>query len=156
MPKVGGVLETSLYVNDLERSVKFYQSVFGFEPLFSDDRLCALSVADRQVLLLFKKGASAQALRIAGGIIPPSDGEGQLHVAFTISPDELESWERQLKERDIQLESRVRWERGGESLYFRDPDRHLIELVTPGCWAIDSSRSKPTLPRDHHEPEKAI
>ncbi|PYU59508.1 MAG: glyoxalase, partial [Acidobacteria bacterium] len=28
------------------------------------------------------------------------------------------------------------WELGGWSLYFRDPDRHLIELATPGTWSI--------------------
>ena len=36
----------------------------------------------------------------------------------------------------IDIESRYHWERGGYSLYFRDPDGHLIELVTPGCWTI--------------------
>jgi len=29
----------------------------------------------------------------------------------------------------------VKWSRGGESLYFRDPDDHLVELATPGIWA---------------------
>jgi catechol 2,3-dioxygenase-like lactoylglutathione lyase family enzyme len=28
----------------------------------------------------------------------------------------------------------VRWPRGGESIYFRDPDGHLVELATPGLW----------------------
>jgi catechol 2,3-dioxygenase-like lactoylglutathione lyase family enzyme len=25
--------------------------------------------------------------------------------------------------------------RGGHSIYFRDPDGHLLELATPGLWA---------------------
>ena len=29
----------------------------------------------------------------------------------------------------------MKWPRGGESLYFRDPDGHLVELATPGLWA---------------------
>ena len=24
--------------------------------------------------------------------------------------------------------------RGGESIYFRDPDGHVLELATPGLW----------------------
>ena len=30
----------------------------------------------------------------------------------------------------------MNWERGGQSIYFRDPDGHLVELATPGIWAI--------------------
>ncbi|MEP7038442.1 MAG: glyoxalase, partial [Acidobacteriota bacterium] len=34
------------------------------------------------------------------------------------------------------IESKVKWERGGTSIYFRDPDKHLLELATPGLWTI--------------------
>jgi catechol 2,3-dioxygenase-like lactoylglutathione lyase family enzyme len=36
----------------------------------------------------------------------------------------------------IAIEERTKWEGGGESLYFRDPDRHLLKVVTPGTWSI--------------------
>ena len=36
----------------------------------------------------------------------------------------------------IAIEEKKKWERGGQSLYYRDPDRHLIELATPGTWSI--------------------
>ena len=71
-PPVGGVLETALYVEDLTRSREFYQRVFGFATLFADERLCALNVADRQVLLLFKRGTSTQSMPTSGGTILPS------------------------------------------------------------------------------------
>ena len=32
----------------------------------------------------------------------------------------------------IAIEGRTKWPRGGESIYFRDPDGHLVELATPG------------------------
>ena len=136
MPQVGGVLETALYVEDLERSVRFYQSIFHFETLFFDQRLCALNVADRQVLLLFKRGADSQPSVIPGGTIPPTDGSGHLHLAFTIPAAEIEQWEKWLGQNGVSIESRVSWERGGQSLYFRDHDHNLLELVTPGCWSI--------------------
>ena len=37
MPTVNGILETALYVEDLERAVRFYRTVFGFEVLGCDD-----------------------------------------------------------------------------------------------------------------------
>ena len=32
------------------------------------------------------------------------------------------------------IEGRTRWLRGGESIYFRDPDGYHPELATPGLW----------------------
>ncbi len=34
------------------------------------------------------------------------------------------------------MEEKRAWELGGRSLYFRDLDRHLIEVATPGVWSI--------------------
>ena len=74
-------------------------------------------------------------MRTPGGTIPPHDGQGPLHIGFAISADELAAWEDRLLERGIAVESRITWSRGGTSLYFRDPDGHLLELLTPGLWA---------------------
>lgn len=134
--RVRGLLETSLYVENLERAGEFYQNLFGFSKLYRHKRCWAFSVADEHVLLLFKKGESRLPILTSGGIIPASEGGGQLHLAFAIMHEELEAWERRLKEYEVVLESKVRWQRGGTSLYFRDCDQHLIELVTPGCWSI--------------------
>ncbi len=88
-----------------------------------------MKAADRQVLLLFKKGGSTE-------MVSPHDGEGELHLAFAIAAAELASWEAWLAENEIAVEEKRIWERGGTSLYFRDPDRHLIEVATPGVWSI--------------------
>jgi catechol 2,3-dioxygenase-like lactoylglutathione lyase family enzyme len=136
MPQLTGVLETSLYVEDLERSIRFYQEVMQFRKLVGDERFGALQAARQQVLLLFKMGASTEPMVIDGGTIPPHDGSGQTHLAFAISVEELEPWERWLQQHQVVIESKVRWERGGQSIYFRDLDGHLLELVTPGCWSI--------------------
>ena len=129
-PKIDGILETSLYVSDVDRSVRFYEETFGFR-VISDfgKRGCAMHAGARQVLLLFKKGASRT-------IQSPHDGEGELHLAFAISPAELTNWELWLEQRGIAVEEKRNWDLGGWSFYFRDPDRHLIELATPGTWSV--------------------
>jgi catechol 2,3-dioxygenase-like lactoylglutathione lyase family enzyme len=129
-PKTEGILESSLYVGDLPRSVRFYEETFGFRVINQfDDRGCAMQVGARQVLLLFKKGASRT-------IQSPHDGDGELHVAFAIPLAELADWEAWLKVKGIAVEETKTWGLGGRSLYFRDPDRHLIELATPGTWSV--------------------
>jgi catechol 2,3-dioxygenase-like lactoylglutathione lyase family enzyme len=131
MPRIGPVLETALYVADLGRSVEFYKRVLGF-PLASEpiDRMCALAITSDQVLLLFKKRGSVQPTVTPYGTIPPTDGDGSLHVAFWIPPSEFETWQDRLRASGVGIESVVSWPEGGRSIYFRDPDNHVVELKT--------------------------
>jgi catechol 2,3-dioxygenase-like lactoylglutathione lyase family enzyme len=129
-PNTEGILESSLYVTEVVRSARFYEKVFGFQ-VISDfgERGCAMKAGTRQVLLLFKKGGSRD-------MRSPHDGDGELHIAFAIAAADLAGWEGWLAENGIVLEEKRTWELGGCSLYFRDPDRHLIEVATPGVWSI--------------------
>ncbi len=136
MPEIVGVLETALHVEDVERAARFYEKLFGFKRLASDDRFCAFSVADKQVLLLFRRGGTLEPLPTRGGVIPPHDSYGRLHFAFAITASELRPWEERLAAEEIPVESKVRWGLGGQSIYFRDLDGHLVELATPGIWPI--------------------
>lgn len=134
MPRITGVLETCLYVDDLARAAQFYERLFGFRRLQSDERLCAFDVGGRDVLILFLRGATREPVRLSGGLIPPHDGSGHLHFALAIPSGELPAWEQRLGEAGVAVESRVKWPLGGESIYFRDPDDYLVELATPGIW----------------------
>jgi catechol 2,3-dioxygenase-like lactoylglutathione lyase family enzyme len=134
MPRVTGILETVIHVEDVERSAQFYGNLFGFQRMVSDQRFCAFDVPGRQVLLLFKRDGTLDPVPTPGGIIPPHGGSGNLHFAFSIERDAVDSWIKRLQDHKIAIESRVRWDLGGESIYFRDPDGHLVELATPGIW----------------------
>ncbi|HYL61914.1 MAG TPA: VOC family protein [Candidatus Methylomirabilis sp.] len=136
MPALTGIVETALYVDDIERASRFYEEILGLRRIDGDDRLRAYSVADRDVLLLFKRGATTKPIHVPAGMIPPHDGSGQNHFALAIAAAELPAWEKQLAKHAIAIESRVHWPRGGTSIYFRDPDGNLVELATPGMWSI--------------------
>jgi catechol 2,3-dioxygenase-like lactoylglutathione lyase family enzyme len=131
--RVHGIVETCINVTEIDRAREFYQSLFNFEAMVSDERFCALR-AGPDVLLLFTQGGSNDPVAIPGGIIPPHGTRGPGHLAFAISSDALETWRTRLHDCGIKLESEVLWERGGASLYFRDPDANLLELATPGVW----------------------
>lgn len=136
-PPIRRVLETSLYVDDLDRARDFYRRLFGFETFFADERMRALGVPGGAVLLLFRKGATSRPGPTPGGVVPPHGGQGRLHVAFAIAAGEMNAWERHLEDQGVPVESRVTWPRGGVSLYFRDPDGHSVEVATPGLWPND-------------------
>jgi catechol 2,3-dioxygenase-like lactoylglutathione lyase family enzyme len=123
-----------LYVADVQRAADFYHRLFGFRALISNERIAALDVEGKQVLLLFKHGASSEPMDMPGGVLPGHDGEGTTHFAFAIRESDLEPWEHWLAKQDVEVESKVEWEEGGRSLYFRDLDGHLLELASPGLW----------------------
>lgn len=139
---INGVVESVLYVEDLEHSVKFYQELFGLEQEIKDEMICVLQLPNNQALILFPKNIAQQPGRTSSpagtveGMIPPHGGSGRLHVAFSIAASDLEMWEQRLTSKGISFDSKVHWKRGGYSLYFRDPDEHLLELITPGLWSF--------------------
>ncbi len=136
MPKLDGILETSIHTENMARSRAFYEGVLGLEPICSDNRLSAYAVAGHDVLLVFRKGATGQPVILPSGTIPGHASDGALHVAFAIGKDELAHWEAHLTSRGVAIEGRNDWSRGGRSIYFRDPDGHLLELATPGLWSV--------------------
>ena len=128
------VVETALYVDDLPRATAFYRDVLGLRVLEEGPRLVSIDAGGATLLLLFKRGATLHGVDFPGGRIPPHDGAGPVHMAFGIGVDDIEAWEKRLAGHGVEVESRAQWARGGRSLYFRDPDQHSIELVTPGTW----------------------
>lgn len=134
MPATHGILETALYVSDLDRAANFYRRFLDATTLGESERLIALGVAGRNVLLLFKEGATGEPYATPGGTIPPHRGSGPTHFAFSIAATDVDDWKQLLHAQSIAIESTVSWPGGVESIYFRDPDQNLVELITPGFW----------------------
>jgi len=135
MPRLNRIVETALYVDDLDRAAAFYEVKLGLAAMLKTRTLIAYDVGGQNVLLLFLRGASVETQASENGSIPPHDGHGPLHIAFAVNAAELPAWEEQLAQHGIAIEGRMSWNRGGTSLYFRDPDGHLLELATPGLWS---------------------
>lgn len=139
-PPLGRLLESALFVANTRSSMAFYERVLGLSPLSTLDpseanpRLIAMNVGGAQVLLLFRRDGSTDGVPFSGGFIPGSNSSGTTHFAFAIDALHYDRWKQHLESIAIDIESEVRWERGGRSLYFRDLDGHLVELATPLLW----------------------
>lgn len=129
-PTVTGIVEVAVYVEDVPRAVKFYETVLGLVTIDLDERLTAMGVGGRQVLLVCKRGASATIPDI------PHDATGRQHIAFSTVESDMDAWADRLHAHGVAIDRDRRWDRGGRSLYFRDPEGHTLELASPGIWTV--------------------
>lgn len=139
MTKLLGVLETSLYVTDLERAIRFYRDVLGLreipDALFAGGRGAALQVGPGpSVLLLF-----CARITLQGGDFPAHGTVGGGHAAFRVEANELPAWRKRLAEHSVAIEKEIAFGANAPSIYFRDPDGNSLELAVEGIWALEKS-----------------
>ena len=132
------VLETSLYVNDLDRALTFYEQVLGLRRIedgyFAGGRGAALQVGSGpSVLLLFR----AEITRL-GGELPAHGTIGAGHVAFRVEPEDLPRWRERLREHGVPIEKEFAFGEHLPSIYFRDPDGNSLELAVADIWHLKS------------------
>jgi len=133
---LGGVLETTLYVNNLETAEQFYGTVLGLNKIFAAPGRQLVFQCQEGVLLIFDpEKTERDQLIINGGAIPFHGARGPGHVAFRVAPRDLEPWRQRLRSAEVPIESEVSWPNGAHSIYFRDPAGNSLEFVTPDLWA---------------------
>lgn len=135
--RIAGVLETCLYVDDLEGAERFYGRILGLQ-LFAKDpeRHLFFRCGDGMLLLFDPAQTRSTVTRVGGEIVPLHGAEGAGHVAFRVPADEISAWRARLEEAGVAIESEVPWPRGGSSIYFRDPAGNSLELAPAGIWGI--------------------
>jgi catechol 2,3-dioxygenase-like lactoylglutathione lyase family enzyme len=136
--RVEAVLETSLYVTDLDRAIAFYKDVLGLRMMpdsyFAGGRGAALQAGSGpSVLLLFRAE-----LTLDSEHVPPHGATGPGHVAFRVLRDELPAWRERLREHGVAIEREVAFGDHPPSIYFRDPDGNSLELAVAQIWPLDS------------------
>jgi catechol 2,3-dioxygenase-like lactoylglutathione lyase family enzyme len=141
MPNLNGLLEASLFVENLSRARDFYQQIVGLEKLQESEAGCVFVVAKGQLLLLISREKARVPSKTPGGEVPACLGKagealGAGHIAFRVAEAEFDAWRSSLESQGVEVLSEVAWEQGARSLYFRDPDGHLLELATPGLWGL--------------------
>jgi catechol 2,3-dioxygenase-like lactoylglutathione lyase family enzyme len=130
--QVSKVIETSLYVRDLDASRKFYSEILGLKEFSSEKNRHVFFRCGDAMFLLFNPHKT----RESGQNVPSHGAEGAGHVAFSVAEKEHSDWKNYLLEKGVVIEKEIQWPGGGKSIYFRDPSGNSIELVTPQTWGM--------------------
>jgi catechol 2,3-dioxygenase-like lactoylglutathione lyase family enzyme len=134
MTEIRCLVETAVYVDDLDRAEAFYAGVLGLEVIVRETgRHVFFRVGNADVLLAFNPDETLKGLEL-----PAHGAVGPGHFALGIAADALDYWRRRLAENGVPIEKEVAWPQGAHSLYFRDPAGNAVELITPGLWGLRS------------------
>ncbi|QND51333.1 glyoxalase/bleomycin resistance/extradiol dioxygenase family protein [Phyllobacterium sp. 628] len=130
-----GILETALYVTDIEVAARFYADVLGLDVILRAGNESVFFRCGAGVLILFDARKLQE--RPKGGLpIPAHGATGPGHVCFRATRDEIAGWKTHLQANDIEIESEFDWPNGARSLYFRDPSGNSIEFAEPALWNL--------------------
>ena len=132
--KISAVVETAVYVDDLQAAETFYGTVLGLRVIGKElGRHVFFQAGEAGALLAFRAEAT-----LKGDPLPPHGATGPGHFALGIDAEAFDAWRKLLQGHAVTVEKEVEWPRGGKSLYFRDPAGNSVELVTPGVWGLPS------------------
>jgi catechol 2,3-dioxygenase-like lactoylglutathione lyase family enzyme len=132
--KIHGIIETAIYVDDLQAAEAFYGTILGLRVMGKEPgRRVFFQVGDASVLLAFRAETT-----LKGDPLPPHGASGPGHFALGIEAESFDAWRKHPHGHGVTIEKEVEWPRGGQSIYIRDPAANLVELVTPGVWGLPS------------------
>jgi catechol-2,3-dioxygenase len=121
----------------------FYINILGLEFVSEEKDRYIFLKAGQSMLLIFNpnktladtnRSNSTIQLPSHGAFAPPSI----IHFALEIEKQNYDNAKSVLNEKNIKIDNEVTWEKGTNSIYFRDPAGNLVEIITPGSWPIDN------------------
>ena len=127
---------------------EFYINILGLEFVSEEKGRHVFLKAGQSMLLIFNpnktlannsnisngRSSSSNQLPIHGASAPPSI----IHFALEIEKQNYDNAKYILNEKNIKIEKEVIWEKGTNSIYFRDPAGNLVEIITQGSWPVEN------------------
>lgn len=140
---IQGIHHTAISTGDIERSLRFYRDLLGFEEVFSStwevgtetvDRIVGLKDSSAQVVMLRAGNACVELFQYATPLPKPSDSNrpvcdhGITHLCLQVT--DIDSEYERLKAAGMHFHCPP--QAGGRGLrvtYGRDPDGNVVELL---------------------------
>ncbi len=136
-----GMFEVQLVVHDLETMTAFYRDRIGLPVSLEDTERgrTHFRVGRDQLILALERGEEASPdwpglppplLRAEDPRGPTPAPHGPLHFAIEVASDELVAAGERLRVEGLDVRGPFRWPGGGMSIYVRDPERNVAELIS--------------------------
>lgn len=132
-----GILESALYVDDLDAAEAFYGGIMGLERIASVPGRHVFFRCGDGVLLLFDADKTTVPPAPDAKLPVPAHGtKGDGHLCFRGSGEEIARWKKHLEGNGVAIEADFEWPQGGRSIYFRDPAGNSLEIAEPKIWGL--------------------
>lgn len=132
------ILESALYVTDLDAAQAFYGDVLGLEVIAKAANRHVFFRCGGGVLLLFDAQATREPPKPDARLpVPPHGTNGDGHLCFAATASGIAAWKQRLEARGVAIEADFEWPNGGRSIYFRDPSGNSIEFAEPRIWGME-------------------
>ena len=131
------IVETCIYSSKLKEMKDFYINKLGLDFVSEENGRHVFLKAGKSMLLIFNPEStlndSVSIFPIHGAITQPSI----VHFALEINTSDYEKWKDLLSRKQINIEKELKIG-NSRSIYFRDPSRNVVELITENAWPIDN------------------
>lgn len=132
-----GILESALYVDDLDAAEAFYGGVLGLERIARAEGRHVFFRCGDGVLLLFDPAETVKPPRPGAKLpVPPHGTKGEGHLCFRATAEEIARFRAHLESAGVAIEADFEWPNGGRSIYFRDPAGNSLEIAEPRIWGL--------------------
>ncbi len=131
MKGITHIKETCLYIQDIDKAVRFYHHCMGFPIITKVDGRHVFFRAGNSVLLCFLADVTK-----CDQHLPPHFAYGNQHLAFEVPKNEYEYWKSKLINAQVKIIHQEQWRGSIESFYFNDLEENVLEIVQEGMWEI--------------------
>lgn len=134
MPQILGILEASVYAEDLDAAEAFYGEALGLVRIRRVRDRHVFFRAGPSVLLVFNPAETVKPPPPGALPVPPHGAHGPGHVCLAMDAAGLDAMHARLLHRGIEIEADFRWPNGARSIYIRDPAGNSVEFAEWRLW----------------------
>jgi len=127
------ILETVIYMTDLDAAEAFYGDLIGLEKISRFENRHVFYKLDGSVFLIFNPDETE---KDGGSGMPGHGARGRGHFCFAASRDEQDAWEEKLNAAEYETVHVADWPNGARSIYFTDPGGNSVEFGEPALWGL--------------------